>query len=294
MCTYWYDEKCFIQKYMIELYAAERNKRRTLCLSREKDVRGNRYFYIVNVHKFVSFYPSDPLKHFCEIITDKCALYFDIEYSKQKEYIVNVDEAFDVFINLVVRFILKENPGFSRRNIFYFTADSSNDIKFSRHVIFRIIKDEVEYMFINNFEHCQQFVFAFREYMISQIFKPSSSNDANFDLSNVPLDCSSLKKYTVGLDQKIQETQFQEYFDLYHKHQEMSAGIVLMNALFIDWAVYDRNRHLRIVGSSKKCDPKRVLKYVPQCSELPHEAASKDEIFRFSLLSKPYLNKVAV
>ncbi|CAB0043348.1 unnamed protein product [Trichogramma brassicae] len=58
-------------------------------------------------------------------------------------------------------------------------------------------------------------------------------------------------------------------------------------SLFIDWAVYDRNRHLRIVDSSKKCDPKRVLKYVPQCSELPHEAASKDEVFRFSLLSKP-------
>uniref|UniRef100_A0ABD2W9W4 Uncharacterized protein n=1 Tax=Trichogramma kaykai TaxID=54128 RepID=A0ABD2W9W4_9HYME len=71
-------------------------------------------------------------------------------------------------------------------------------------------------MFCNNFEHCQKFVFAFRENLILQVFNPSTSNDVKFDQSIIPPDYSSLIKYPIEFDRHVDDKHYQEYFDLFY------------------------------------------------------------------------------
>ena len=69
---------------------------------------------------------------------------------------------------------------------------------------------------------------------------------------------------------------------------------LLILALFVDWKVYDRNRHFRLVYSLKKSDPLRKLIPLPEESHLPFDISKTSDVLSFSFVSKPFYSKIFI
>ncbi|KAL7304171.1 hypothetical protein TKK_0003469 [Trichogramma kaykai] len=173
MCTWWYDVKVYKQIEMIKFYSKMSDKSSQLCLSREEDVEGKRVFFIVEIEKFCNFYSGLPNKHYYEIITDKCCLYFDVEYSRKKCYMIKEDYGFELFMKIIEIYLEIEMKNVSAHQIYYLVLDSSNADKFNRHIIIRFLRDDAftELMFKNNYVVCRQLVYKLRDFLAHVVYK---------------------------------------------------------------------------------------------------------------------------
>ncbi|KAL7299841.1 hypothetical protein TKK_0007175 [Trichogramma kaykai] len=243
MVEWWYNEKYKNQHNLIASYAREADKRSNLCLSREENEEGQRVFFLVRIDKFLRFYPDLPKKHYYEIITDKCALYFDLEYNRKKVFYRDENKAFVIFITMVKHFIVNHVPGF-------------------------------------------------KDYLLRSIFY---SNDFLIEVGGniiTKTDLEHLKQFKNEDDTSSQNSKYEHYANRLYAENDKDAEIFLRNSNFIDWSEYDRNRCFRIFDSSKKKDPERIMKFTPELSILPYKNPSKNEIFKFSFVSKTIRPKV--
>ncbi|KAL7299450.1 hypothetical protein TKK_0007693 [Trichogramma kaykai] len=273
---FWYDYKFHTLIEMLEKYGESSSKATDICIAREYNVEGNRYYYIINKAKFISFYRDEFAPHMYEIVTDKSAIYIDLEYDRQQCY-VNWDEiGIRIIIHQLKKFFLRKFHFLKEENIFYLTLDASNAKKFSFHIVMRFLLTEHELMFPNNFDSLKKYMFQFREHLIQ------------FTYNEVNDDAKHLVKYTKNVDVNLENKYFQHLSWNYFCQGVEEAAIPLIERTFIDWKVYSKNRNFRLYQSSKFGDPTRILNFVPKLSKLRFSHRCIVKIYEFSFISKPF------
>ncbi|OXU16630.1 hypothetical protein TSAR_009247, partial [Trichomalopsis sarcophagae] len=283
MSNLWYDFKYFSQQCMIVHYGKLSVKSNILCIAREEDVSGKRVYFIVDKQKFLNFYPLMPNLHYYEIITDKCVLYFDIEYSRKDNFFIRDEKGLEIFMMLLKSFLVSSITNLRLCNIFYMILDASDHTKFSRHVIVRFLEADQEYMYNNNFEVLKCHVLQFREHLLNFVFNsniPISTYGSVFSEG----DNKYLRKYEKNVDITKQDELYEQFAFQYFTDHVTEAAIFLSEGLFVDW---------KIDSFIKKKYPARVLKLKSNLSLLPATVTDDSAILKFSFVSKPFSKKIA-
>ncbi|XP_009599576.1 uncharacterized protein LOC107776893 isoform X2 [Nicotiana tabacum] len=221
-------------------YAKEQSNARVF--SYQDHVNGQRRFLVSTYKEFWRRYETmnPKFRHHYEVIQEglPCHLYFDLEFNKRENADKNGDEMVDLLIQVIFDAV-KENYCLEGNDDWVVELDSSNEEKFSRHLIIRFPKAA----FKDNL-HAGAFVTE-----ICSRISSLSESDGRFKKLFVSKDSSSI-------DNPCQ--------------------------LFVDKAVYSRNRCFRLALSSKAGKSSVLLPSGRfKCKDM-----TKEEVFMASLICK--------
>ena len=197
---------------------------------------GQRHFVVSALHTFVHRYldllEEKAATHFYEVIAEGtvCRLYFDIEYQKQSNPLVDGIELLEIFIQFVC---------FCLYNLFdihcdrqqILDLDSSRENKFSRHLIFHF----ADAVFQNNRE-----VGKFVDFICSELLALKSLSSMQY-LDPTHTSVSKLASWKCGVNCPAKES----LLKLFVKNDKGS------EVLICDEGVYSKNRNFRLYMSSK-------------------------------------------
>lgn len=212
-------------------------------LEKEKALLGQRMYLVTSYSELWHYYRMHPqsLMHCYEVIPEGavCKLYFDLEFHKP----LNLDADGKLMVSLLIQFVcakLKETYGIgcSVQNVL--NLDSSTEDKFSRHLIFNL----PDAAFKNNI-HIGRF--------IHKILAPIQTNGRN---TSVPENShfSSLQE-----DDQLMHPNMtcESPHTKKRKLEDEDLSFLLVknkdgeDCLFVDLAVYTKNRNFRLYKSSK-------------------------------------------
>ncbi|XP_055830768.1 uncharacterized protein LOC129899748 isoform X1 [Solanum dulcamara] len=219
-------------------YAKEQTDARVF--SYQDHVNGQRRFLVSTYQEFWRRYETmnPKFRHHYEVIQEglPCHLYFDLEFNKRENGDKNEDEMVDLLIQVIFDAV-KEKYSLEGKDDWVVELDSSNEEKFSRHLIIRFPKAA----FKDN-SHAGAFVTE-----ICSRISSISECDGRF------------RKLFVSKDSSSIDSPFQ---------------------LFVDKAVYSRNRCFRLAFSSKAGKSSVLLPSGRfKCKDM-----SEEEVFMASLI----------
>ncbi|KAK4726573.1 hypothetical protein R3W88_031490 [Solanum pinnatisectum] len=219
-------------------YAKEQTDARVF--SYQDHVNGQRRFLVSTYKEFWRRYKTmnPKFRHHYEVIQEglPCHLYFDLEFNKRENADKNEDEMVDLLIQVIFDAV-KEKYSLEGNNDWVVELDSSNEEKFSRHLIIRFPKAA----FKDN-SHAGAFVTE-----ICSRISSISEHDGRF------------RKLFVTKDSSSTDIPFH---------------------LFVDKAVYSRNRCFRLALSSKAGKSSVLLPSGRfKCKDM-----SEEEVFMASLI----------
>ncbi|CAJ0954719.1 unnamed protein product, partial [Mesorhabditis belari] len=110
---------------------------------------GGRHYIVTTLERFWYWYTNQAIRNIYEVIElDKpCRLYFDLEYSKEINGNIDHQRLYEYFIETNIS-LLKELFDVEVQKSDFLALDSSNDAKFSCHLIGHLTKKD--YLFANN------------------------------------------------------------------------------------------------------------------------------------------------
>uniref|UniRef100_K3WHZ0 DNA-directed primase/polymerase protein n=1 Tax=Globisporangium ultimum (strain ATCC 200006 / CBS 805.95 / DAOM BR144) TaxID=431595 RepID=K3WHZ0_GLOUD len=192
---------------------------------------GTRRFLVSSFESFWANYTSTKpdQRHVYEIIREgvPCRLYFDLEFKKACNPLVNGDELVERLVSLV-QLQLYRKYGIHATREAVVQLDSSTNAKFSRHLIFHLPQGE---LFADNI-HAGNFI---REFIHALVANPRDQVD---EVNDHP------SPFLVSTGQ-------QRPIDDAYPESNNTGDHNRSKQLFIDVGVYTRNRMFRVLGSSK-------------------------------------------
>lgn len=185
---------------------------------------GAKWFYVGSYSRFWNYYVSlnpDERCFYETILPDQlCHLYADIEGMCQTNPNVNLPQLYSSLIAELQAFMINQLPAAKGNPVRCIELDSSTSKKFSKHCIFKI-----QGCYFRNNYHCGAFMRQFQKHLLEKYGLPSTGANPFFIWSEKEKDFTDpLKK-----------------------------------VLFIDLGVYTLRRQFRLIGSSKRCTPRRFM-----------------------------------
>lgn len=197
--------------------------------SKEIGLGGKRHFLVCSREQFWEAYRKLSVKKHYEIILPNkpCKLYFDLEfdirYNKERDGKVMTAE----LIELVVK-TLKELLGSEVDLSDIIDLDSSSEVKFSKHIIFRYILERMELFMALSF---------FKQYFNTMFFQKCSFSKCVF------MDVESCRRFVDSIS-AVATPQQRILFTVLKKNDQQM--------LFIDNRVYAKNQNFRTDFHFKK------------------------------------------
>ena len=108
-------------------------------------------------------------------------------------------KGFSIFKELLILFLSIKFTNIKRENIYFLLLDSSNNQKFSRHVIVRILRKYVEYMFYSNNQDLSAFINKFRDFLVTFVYN-NNADENLYSKENLEFR-HQLIKFTKNVDQ---------------------------------------------------------------------------------------------
>ncbi|CAB0039375.1 unnamed protein product [Trichogramma brassicae] len=136
----------------------------TFAFAYEYDDQHRRKFYSIKVDEFCRKYETWRLRHMYELIFNRTCINLDVEYDKTK-YQVSTTNIGAIILELLYDYLQSHDvlKNFLTKALI---LDSSNDFKFSQHIMVRLYHQDVEYIFADtDGRPLQWFMRGFRDFL---------------------------------------------------------------------------------------------------------------------------------
>ena len=206
---------------------------------------GKRKYIVGNLGRFFQHYwrETDPRsRHYYELIPEgtPCRLYFDLEFAKEINYITP-DEAealmTDFIDELCIEFQITYDISLSRSCIV--DLDSSNDKKFSRHLIIHLPNGEI---FADAFS-----AGLFVKRFVGRLAEEQSTGALERRRTTLAKHLFVNKRAPKSVDPEFSNSCHTTDVDAFPRHEFDNKKLTC----FVDLGVYTRNRLFRLMGSTK-------------------------------------------
>jgi hypothetical protein len=216
---------------------------------------GRRLFLLSDIDSFIDqYFKIQPhQRHVYELIpqTFPCRLYYDLEFCRTSNPLVNGEDLVAEWINLVA-WKLKEIYDIELSTEDVVVLDSTTEQKFSKHVIFvcRSTKDSTELLFHDNAE-AGQFSRSILWDITMPVEKDNKLDDFVIQLDGLPR--RPRREFSKFWLLPKAEDSAVDSFQIGNLSSEFSPiqAVLRKRAFFVDMGVYTRNRAFRLYSSSK-------------------------------------------
>ena len=168
-----------------------------------------------------------------QVITDKCVICFNIEYSRKLSFFRDKERGFNMVIQLMKQFFIKKF-NLQSKNMFFMVLDASNHYKFSRHIILTLFhSNNEEFMYTNNFDSLRKHILEFKQYIINFVFNEHVEL-SKYDGIDFHGDRKYLRKYVKNVDEREQDIVYDKIANNYFVDDVKEAGIFLEDGKYLN------------------------------------------------------------
>ena len=145
---------------------------------------------------------------------------------------IHEETGFNIFIKLIKQFITSKIPNLQKNQIYHLVMDSSDNEKFSRHLIIRIFNNRnEELIYKNNYNDCKKHLLEFRDYFIHFVF---NRNNQIYDYGDInhTVYAKYLRKYEKNLPESLQNDFYSSIADQFFLQNDKYAGSLLTEGMY--------------------------------------------------------------